>query len=122
MIGTPAPPRHWSREPRLHAGVLFCGTRMANPRVAGSIPALATISNSMIRNGLRVSPADHPWPLMADPRTIGKWVGGETRRGGGGKPEIWEPRDLASRNASLYFCEGDHGSDFNAAHAPCTYS
>jgi hypothetical protein len=29
----------------------------------------------MIRNGFRVLPADHPWPSMADPRTIGKWVG-----------------------------------------------
>jgi hypothetical protein len=26
-------------------------------------------------NGFRVSPADHPGPLMADPRTIGNWVG-----------------------------------------------
>jgi len=33
------------------------------------------LSNSMIRNGFRVSPADYPWPLMADLRTIGKWVG-----------------------------------------------
>jgi len=30
----------------------------------------------MIRNGFGASPADHPWPSMADPRTIGKWVGG----------------------------------------------
>jgi hypothetical protein len=29
----------------------------------------------MIRNGFRVSPADHPWQSMTDPRTIGKWVG-----------------------------------------------
>jgi hypothetical protein len=41
-----------------------------------SIPSLATTSNSMIRNGFRVSPADHPWPSMADVRTIGKWMGG----------------------------------------------
>ena len=33
----------------------------------------------MICNAFRVSPADHPWPLMADPRTIGKWVGGGPR-------------------------------------------
>ena len=46
-----------------------------SPRVDGSIPSLATTSNSMIRNGFRVSRADHPGPLMADPRTIGKWVG-----------------------------------------------
>jgi hypothetical protein len=37
----------------------------------------------MIRNGFRASPADHPVPSMADPRTVGKWVGGETRRGRG---------------------------------------
>jgi len=55
--------------------------KTANPRVAGSIPALATISNSMIRNGFGVSPADHPWASMADPRTIGKWVGGEVDTG-----------------------------------------
>jgi hypothetical protein len=30
----------------------------------------------MIRNGFRVSPADHARPLMGDPRTFGKWVGG----------------------------------------------
>jgi len=46
-----------------------------NPRVAGSIPSLATISNLMIRNGFWASAADRPWPSMADPRTIGKWVG-----------------------------------------------
>ena len=57
--------------------------RIENPRVAGSIPALATISNSMIRNGFLASPADYPWPLMADPRTIGKWVGGATPGGTG---------------------------------------
>ena len=33
--------------------------RTENPRVDGSIPSLATISNSMIRNGFRVSPADY---------------------------------------------------------------
>ena len=33
-----------------------------NPRVDGSIPSLATTSNSMIRNGFRVSPADYPGP------------------------------------------------------------
>ena len=33
----------------------------------------------MIRNAFRASPADHPGPSMADPRTIGKWVGGVTR-------------------------------------------
>jgi hypothetical protein len=36
--------------------------------------------NSMIRNGFRASPADHPWPSMADPRTIGKRVGGDGAR------------------------------------------
>jgi hypothetical protein len=35
----------------------------------------------MIRNGFRASPADYPGPLMADPRTIGKWVGGEVDTG-----------------------------------------
>jgi hypothetical protein len=29
----------------------------------------------MIRLGFRASPADHPWPLMADPRTIENCVG-----------------------------------------------
>jgi len=47
-----------------------------SPRVDGSIPSLATISNSMNCNGFRVSPADHTWSSMADPRTNGKWVGG----------------------------------------------
>jgi len=45
-----------------------------NPRVAGSIPALATISNSMIRNGFRVSPADYLCPdgtRPADYREVG---------------------------------------------------
>ncbi len=37
----------------------------------GSIPSLATTSNSMILNGFRESPADYSRPLMADPRTIG---------------------------------------------------
>jgi hypothetical protein len=41
-----------------------------NPRVDGSMPSLATISNSMIRMRFRVSPADYPCPLMADPWTI----------------------------------------------------
>ena len=49
--------------------------RTENPRVDGSIPSLATTSNSMIRNGFRVSPADHPWPSVADPRTIWNRVG-----------------------------------------------
>ena len=31
---------------------------------------------NLIRNGVLPSPADHPWPSIADPRTIGKWVGG----------------------------------------------
>jgi hypothetical protein len=31
-----------------------------NPRVAGSIPSLATISNSKIRNGFGASPAERP--------------------------------------------------------------
>ena len=47
----------------------------AVPRVAGSIPSLATISDAMIRNGFRVSPAEHPCPSMADPWAIGKLVG-----------------------------------------------
>ena len=59
-MGTPAPPRHWSREPRPRAGVLFCGPRMVNPRFDGSISALATTCNSMIcdwfRAGLMLSP------------------------------------------------------------------
>ena len=58
--------------------------RIENPRVAGSIPALATISKSMIRNGFRVSPADHPWPSMADPRTIGNRAAARRRGRGGG--------------------------------------
>jgi len=45
-----------------------------NPRVDGSIPSLATTSNSMIYNGFQPSRADHPWASMADPRTIGKRV------------------------------------------------
>jgi hypothetical protein len=49
--------------------------RTENPRVDGSIPSLATISNSMNCNGFRASPADYPWPDGTDPRTIGKWVG-----------------------------------------------
>jgi hypothetical protein len=43
-----------------------------NPRVDGSIPTLATTSNSMNYNGFRVSPADYPCPSIGDPRTIGK--------------------------------------------------
>jgi hypothetical protein len=34
-----------------------------NPRVDGSIPALATTPNFMISLGFRASPADHPWPI-----------------------------------------------------------
>ena len=61
-------------------------TKTANPRVDGSIPSLATISNFMICMRFRVSPADYPCPSMADPRTIGKWVGeGESRWGRGGQ-------------------------------------
>jgi len=30
----------------------------------------------LIRNGFRISPADHPWPSMTDTRTIGKRVSG----------------------------------------------
>jgi|GEM_PF-4952506 len=37
-----------------------------NPRVDGSIPSLATISNWVIRNECRVSPADYPWPPAPD--------------------------------------------------------
>jgi hypothetical protein len=46
-------------------GVLLNDPWIRNPRVDGSIPSLATISNSMIRNGFRVSPADYRgrfWP------------------------------------------------------------
>jgi len=43
-------------------------------RVDGSMPSLATTSNPMIRNGFWGSPADHPRPSMAVPRTIGKRV------------------------------------------------
>ena len=51
----------------------------------------------MIRNGFRASPADYPGPLMADPQTIGKWVGGVTPRGvGPGELAIWEPGKLAA--------------------------
>ena len=38
------------------------------------------LSNSMIRNGFRASPADHPWPSMVDPRTIGPRVWCHTAR------------------------------------------
>ena len=70
---------------------------LENPRVAGSIPSLATISNSMIRNGFRVSPADRPASSMADPRTIGKWVGGSTPCGvRPGELAIGEPWKLAA--------------------------
>jgi hypothetical protein len=61
-----------------------------NPRVDGSIPSLAAISNSMICNGFRASPADPPWPSMADPRTNGKWVGAATRSGA----RASRPRDV----------------------------
>lgn len=50
------------------------GWRTENPRVDGSIPSLATTSNSLKKHGFRVSPADYPCSSMADPRTIGKWV------------------------------------------------
>jgi hypothetical protein len=54
--------------------------------------------NSMIRNGFRVSPADYPWPSMADPRTIGKWVAGATARDvgtrGSGDLGTWKAGDL----------------------------
>jgi len=53
-----------------------------NPRVDGSTPSLATIS--MNCNGFRASPADHPGPLMGDPRTIGKRVDGHPRGGPSG--------------------------------------
>jgi hypothetical protein len=32
----------------------------------------------LICNGFRTLPADYPGPSMADPRTIGNWVGGST--------------------------------------------
>jgi len=68
-----------------------------NPRVAGSIPALATISNSMICNRFRVSPADYLCPDGTDPRTIGKWVGGAIPAGAGsGELASWEPGKLAA--------------------------
>ncbi len=68
-----------------------------NPRVDGSIPSLATISKFLICNGFRVSPADHPWALMADLRTIGKWVDGSIPGGAGpGSLAIWEPGMLAA--------------------------
>ena len=67
-----------------------------NPRVDGSIPSLATISNSMIRNGFRVSPADRLWPSMADPRTIGTRVGGEPAGRGAGDLGTWEAGRLGS--------------------------
>ena len=62
-------------EPRPRAGVSFADAVVFNQRVAGSIPALAAISNSMIRNGSRASPADYPCPDGTDPRTVGRWVG-----------------------------------------------
>jgi hypothetical protein len=34
----------------------------------------ATISKLVIGKVFRASPADYPWSLMADPRTIGNWV------------------------------------------------
>jgi hypothetical protein len=37
----------------------------------------------LICDKFRVSPADHPWPSMVHPRTIGKRVGGSTPRQGG---------------------------------------
>ena len=44
----------------------------------------------MIRNGFRASPVDYPWALMSDSRTIGTWVGRESRAGA---------RDLGTREA-----------------------
>jgi len=54
--------------------------------------------NSMIRNGFRASPADCRRPLMADPRTIGKWVDGAQagRWGEAEKLAVWEPGKLAT--------------------------
>ena len=69
-----------------------------SPRVDGSIPSLATISNSMICNGFRVSPADYPWPSMVDPRTIGKWVDGA----GLARTQHLEERDHLERSAMLH--------------------
>jgi len=52
----------------------------ALPSFASRIgPSLATISNSMIYNRFRVSPADYSGPLMADPRTIGPTVNRQVR-------------------------------------------
>ena len=69
----------WIPHIEAHVAAISDDLRVS-PRVAGSIPSLATTSNSMIRNGFRVSPADHPGPSMADPRTIGKWEGGGAAR------------------------------------------
>jgi hypothetical protein len=33
----------------------------------------------MIHNRFRASPADHPWPSMADPRTVENCVNGPMR-------------------------------------------
>ena len=51
--------------------------RLENPRVDGSIPSLATTSNSMNCNGFRASPADHlrrdganPMTRMGPPRGL----------------------------------------------------
>jgi hypothetical protein len=41
---------------------------MVNPRVDGSIPALATTSNSMISMRFPASPTDYPCPMAS---TIG---------------------------------------------------
>ena len=56
------------------------------------------LPNSMIRNGFRASPVDHPWASMADPRTIGKRVdatpSGPRRGGGAGELGTWKSGGL----------------------------
>jgi len=47
----------------------------------------------------RASPADHPWPLMADSPTIGNRVGGSSLGQGRGELGIWQPGKLAARGA-----------------------
>ena len=78
--------------------------RIENPRVDGSIPSLATISNFLICMSFRASPADYRASILprnrADPRTIGNCaIRGPRAGGGAGDLGTWEAGDLRGRSA-----------------------